>query len=191
MDSHPDAHGWVSSIDTAEDLFERAVRSEERSAKSRDKSQSKSLLSEAAKYYGQAANMGYAHAQCKFACMCAEGRGTVQDMPQALSFFNKAAAQGHKEAKHYLEIFSRDLKSHLGEEVMGSVAAEARHLAWTISHELQHGVTTCNDIKYDVPYNRAEDADDLQTMASRIEARALLRAQRPPEAGWLQGQKYY
>jgi len=58
------------------------------------------------------AERGDAKAQCGLGLMYANGRGVAKDLDQARKWFEKAAAQDHKQAKEYLKKLE-ELKARL------------------------------------------------------------------------------
>jgi myo-inositol-1-phosphate synthase len=57
---------------------------------------------EAVKWYGKAAEQGYAEAQYNLGCCYANGTGVTKDEVEAVKWFRKAAGQGYAEAQYNL-----------------------------------------------------------------------------------------
>ena len=85
------AKGLSTSARMAEDLFNKGVESH----KAGD-------YVNAVKYYKQAAEQGYAKAQCNLGMCYYYGRGVAQDNTEAVKWYRLAAKHGYAEAQYSL-----------------------------------------------------------------------------------------
>jgi len=153
---------------------DEGLRYEALAADATDESRQAKLYAKAAGFFSKAAEQGHADAQCHFATMLAEGRGTKQDMSLAMIMFRKAAAQGHEGAERYLKIFGQDLSSRMGHVYMEGVAREAREFAGEIikpRESLMVGLEPVALVGEERDTLLAHSAE-LSSMAAGIEARS-------------------